>query len=423
MIPNLARRLVMLVAIIVGILASTGTSHAGPTTQIDRLYGQIEQRLSYMKDVAAWKWQNNRPIEDLGREAMVLSNTQMAAAAYGLDGPSTTAFFEAQIAAAKFVQQTYFNHWQSQGYDGGTPRDLQDTLRPAISRTGDDILALISLALPQVAAANEGDLIADLALPKDLRVNLAEGLKQIHLNDEASTGRFTAIMYRGAVRVGTTGDYAPFSTGAIGQRTGIDIDLALSLADYMDVRLVFVETSWPSLLEDLADYDIGMSGISIMPFRQEIGHMSVPYHTGGKTPIIRCTDRAKFSSMQDIDQPQVRMIVNPGGTNERFARAHIEQASLDVFSDNTEIFGEIVAGRADVMITDAIEVAYQAARDPRLCPALPGQTLTVAEKGFLMPKDDLLLKHVNRWLGRLKNEGTLDAIFDAHLNPSGQAAP
>ncbi len=419
MILNALRGFFLLVIV----SASTSAVQAGQTTQIDRLYGQIEQRLSYMKDVAAWKWQNKKPIEDLDREAIVLANTQKAAEAYGLDGPSTRAFFMAQIAAAKFIQKTHFDRWQTNGYDGGSPPDLQNKLRPAISQSGDNILALISLALPQISAAKDGDLIADLSLPKNFRVDMAAGLKQIYLNEKASTGRYAEILYRGALRVGTTGDYAPFSTGGIGNRSGIDIDLALSLADYLDVRLVFVQTSWPTLLEDLPNYDIGMSGISIQPFRQKVGYMSAPYHIGGKTPIIRCADQSKFASMADIDRAGVRIIVNPGGTNERYARANITQASLVIFSDNTEIFNEIVDGRADVMITDAIEVAYQAARNPNLCPALPDKTLTVAEKGFLMPKDDLLLRHVNRWLAWLKDEGSLSAIFDAHLRVPGQSAP
>ena len=408
-------------AVMVALLINVPASMAGPTSQIDRLYGQIEQRLSHMKDVAAWKWQNDQPIEDLEREAIVLASTQKAARAYGLDGPSTRAFFLAQIAAAKFIQRTHFDRWQANGYDGGSPPDLQNTLRPAINRSGDNILALISLALPQIASARDSELIADLPLPKAYRVDMAEGLKQIHLSDDAATGRFAAILYRGALRVGTTGDYAPFSMGGIGNRTGIDIDLARSLADYLDVRLVFIETSWPTLLEDLPDYDIGMSGISIQPFRQEVGHMSAPYHMGGKTPVIRCADQNKYTSMADIDQAGVQVIVNPGGTNERFARANINQASLVIFSDNTEIFDEIIAGRADVMITDAIEVAYQTAREPTLCPALPSRTLTHAEKGFLMSKDDLLLRHVNRWLARMQQDGRLDAIFDAHLREPGQS--
>ena len=53
------------------------------------------------------------------------------------------------------------------------------------------------------------------------------------------------------------------------------------------------------------------------------------------------------------------MIVNPGGTNERFARANIKDADITVFPDNTVIFDEIAKGNADLMMTDASETRYQ----------------------------------------------------------------
>ena len=55
-------------------------------------------------------------------------------------------------------------------------------------------------------------------------------------------------------------------------------------------------------------------------------------------------------------------------------------ALVVLFEDNTAIFDEIVEGRADVMITDAIEVAFQTARNPELCPAMPGKTFTVSQR-------------------------------------------
>lgn len=61
------------------------------------------------------------------------------------------------------------------------------------------------------------------------------------------------------------------------------------------------------------------------------------------------------------------MIVNPGGTNEAFAKANIHQATVITHSDNTTIFDKIVAGRADVMITDGSETEYQAKLHPELC--------------------------------------------------------
>ncbi|MDZ7686146.1 MAG: transporter substrate-binding domain-containing protein [Gammaproteobacteria bacterium] len=102
--------------------------------------------------------------------------------------------------------------------------------------------------------------------------------------------RLEQILATGTLRVGTTGDYAPFSFSSDGEQfEGIDIELAHDLAESLDVRLELVHTTWPTLEKDLAAgrYDIAMSGVSRTLARQRHGYSSPPYHVGGKTPIVR----------------------------------------------------------------------------------------------------------------------------------------
>jgi cyclohexadienyl dehydratase len=411
--------------LMLGVFSTATSAQNNPEPEVSRLYELIAHRLSFMEDVAAWKWQNDKPVEDKAREAIVLTAAAQQSEQYGLDGSSTTSFFIAQMEAAKLIQRQQFEGWAARSPDEVQPPisapDLSTELRPAITQAGNDILAQISLTLPYLQDIDADALGRVIALPPAHLAAVVAGLKQIRYHDTAQSTLWPTILQQGRLRVGTTGDYAPFSTSTVeGNRTGIDIDLAQSLAAFLGVQLVFTQTSWPTLLDDLTagKYDIAMSGISIKPFRQKIGHMSEPYQTGGKTPIIRCADQDKLNSLDAIDEPGIRVIVNPGGTNERYTMTNIKEAPIRVFDNNSEIFDEIVAGRADVMITDAIEVIYRSGRHPSLCPALPGETLTVSQKGFLMPQDDVFLLHVNRWLHGIQEDGTLQAIFDKHLKPS-----
>ena len=183
----------------------------------------------------------------------------------------------------------------------------------------------------------------------------------------------------------------------------------------MGVQPEFVLTSWPALIDDLqtGNYDIAMSGVSRTLARQQVGLLSRPYHADGKTPIGRCADRARFGSLDRIDQPDVRVVVNPGGTNERFVDERIRQARKVLHPDNRTIFAEIAAGRADVMFTDRIEVDLQARRHPELC-ALLADDLTYQEKSYLMPQDPIWLEFVDTWLALRLAEGAVDAAFAAH---------
>src|SRR5262245_19696101 len=104
-------------------------------------------------------------------------------------------------------------------------------------------------------------------------------------------GRRDEIVRRGVLRVGTTGDYAPFSyrVNAASPFIGLEIEMAGELAKALGVRLEWVKTSWPALMADLArdQFDIAMSGVSVTPERQQVAAFSLPYWRDGKTPITR----------------------------------------------------------------------------------------------------------------------------------------
>ena len=173
-----------------------------------------------------------------------------------------------------------------------------------------------------------------------------------------TTTRLDAIVGGGTLRVGLTEDYRPFSfADASGKVEGIDVDMAMSLAQSLGVKLEIVKTSWSTLKSDLEanSFDIAMGGITITLDRQKIGLFSNPVFSSGKTPITHCGDEPKYETIAAIDQPGVHVIVNPGGTNERFDRAHLQKATIIQWSDNATIFDALVEGKADLMITDAVE--------------------------------------------------------------------
>ena len=210
-----------------------------------------------------------------------------------------------------------------------------------------------------------------------------------------------AILARGTLRVGLTGDYRPFSIkDAAGRFEGLDVDMAESLARALGVKLEIVPTAWPSLMADLQAqrYDIGMGGISVTLERAKTAMFSAPVMRTGKTPIARCTEQARFTTIADIDKPGVRVIINPGGTNDRFARANLHQAEIVVFPNNAAIFDEIVASRADVMVTDAVEARLQQRLHPELCAIHPDQPFDFSELAYLLPRDPALKAFVDQWL-------------------------
>lgn len=234
--------------------------------------------------------------------------------------------------------------------------------------------------------------------------------------DVTSKSRFDVILSRGTLKVGTTGDYKPYSFKDLksGAFKGFDIDLAYDLAKALGVEVEFIETSWPTLAEDLKNdrFDIAMGGISVTLERQKTGLFSKPYLNDGKSPISRCAERHRYVTIEDIDRANVKVIVNPGGTNEKFVVTHLKHAQILVWKDNTTIFDQIVEGKADVMITDASETMYQQKLHPGiLCAVNPERPFNNFEKAYWVQRAPYLTAFVDQWLHQLKRNGIFDALY------------
>lgn len=390
-------------ALLLFALLSAGAANAQTLTEL------VQTRLGYMKDVAAYKWQQQLPIENLEREEQVLDSARMEALRHRLDVAQSRQFFQAQIDAAKDIQHYWHALWRmNPDQQPAGAVDLNGSIRPQLLTLGNRIVA--SLAHP--SSQLERIQVEGLSNARN------EQLQAAALAVTTYPNQLQQVLASSLLRVGYTGDYPPFS---LAQGTeppvGIDAELARDLAASLGVDVHWVQTSWPTLMNDLGSgqFDIAMSGVSINLTRARQAAFSQPYHRGGKAAIIRCADQHRFSSLERIDQAGTRVVVNPGGTNEAFSRATLLKASLQVHPDNRSIFEEIIAGRADVMFTDQIEVQLQSARHTELCPAEPGQTLSFSQKGYLMPQDPVWTAYVDTWLAQRVGDGTIAATIARHL--------
>ena len=233
------------------------------------------------------------------------------------------------------------------------------------------------------------------------------------------------VKARGVLLVGTTGDYCPMSY--LNPRThayeGFDTALTEDLATSLGVGIQYVPTTWPSLMQDTLDrkFDLAICGITITPARKEQALMSEGYLENGKTVLCRVEDAEKYVSLAAINRPEVRVMENPGGLNEKFARAQLPDATLTIHPVNEEIPALVASGRADVMITEVMEAAYYAGQDPRLAAPLLDRPFTRGQLGVLLPPgNEALLEYVNRFLEEERRSGRLDELSGEYLHLGNQ---
>ena len=244
----------------------------------------------------------------------------------------------------------------------------------------------------------------------------------VSVNDNPSAGQTTVgrIVERGRLQVGTTGDYRPLSyREADGSYWGFGIELAGEIAEQLGVDIEFVQTSWPTLTADVLTepqrFDLAIGGITVTDARRETMLMSDGYLANGKTILCRAADADRYHSLADLDKPEVRVMVNPGGLNEKFANANLTHATVIVHQKNEEIPTQVAIGNADVMITEITEAPWYVTTDPRLAAPLLNSPFTHGQIGVLMRKgQDDLLALVNSVIARMKADGTLRKLHEKY---------
>lgn len=270
-----------------------------------------------------------------------------------------------------------------------------------------------------------------MILPLLLGILLSGCKIDININARPNTAQENAVLpgastspdevkMRGVLRVGTAGDYMPMSylDPASGKYIGFDAALAKDLANELGVKLEYVKTSWPTLMEDTCNekFDIAICGITVTDARKEAALMSEGYMENGKTVLCRVEDADKYTSLESINKPDVTVMENPGGLNERFARENLPDARLIIHDINQEIPGLISKGAADVMITEIMEAGYYVGQFDNLAAPLIHEPFTSGELGVLMPKgSDALLEYINDFLEREKASGRLDDLAQEHI--------
>jgi cyclohexadienyl dehydratase len=223
-----------------------------------------------------------------------------------------------------------------------------------------------------------------------------------------------------SLRVGTSGDYPPFSL-ALGEDPvvfeGFDLDLARDFSATQGLPLIAVRFRWPHLLRDLsADrFDVAMSGVTITPERSAVGAFSVPVVETGAVVLARRGER--FPNVDSLDQSEIRIGVNAGGYLEGVARGRFRHATLVMIPDNSAVLDAFVAGHLDAVVTDTAEAAgwMAAAGDVTLM-----GPLTRDRKAYLLRADRPdLAAQLDRFLLEREADGSLAALRALHLGPNG----
>ena len=214
------------------------------------------------------------------------------------------------------------------------------------------------------------------------------------------------------VRVGTSGDYPPFSAldtaGApfdVEHVRGLDVDLLRAFAKERGHELELVRFRWPELREAMrvGRFDIAVGGITVRPERSVRGIFTRPVVESASYALVR--DTARFPDAASL--ATARIAVNEGGHLERVARTRFPRAHIVAVPDNSAPPRLLAAGEVDAALTDDAEAPLWQRKVPGSRALGP---LTRDVKAFwVRPARADLAASLDRWLALREEDGTLAA--------------
>ncbi len=206
------------------------------------------------------------------------------------------------------------------------------------------------------------------------------------------------------ILIGTTGDYPPLTYRTESGYRGKDIKIIMDFAAAEHRIIKFIPTTWQTMSEDLLNdkFNIAVGGVSDNPKRRELFYLSDAIASSAKVPLIRCSDRERFTKFANIDSESIVVVENRGGTNQDFALQHIQHAALVLYPQNDKALAGLsnLKTPTDVMFTDDVEVQYQHQINPLLCLANIPEKFPASNKIFLFAKTNKgqkLNKLFNSW--------------------------
>ena len=239
---------------------------------------------------------------------------------------------------------------------------------------------------------------------------LAAFLSVFSLSVHASS-RLDSIKQNNELKVCIWPDY--FTISYKNPRTqileGIDIDMAKALAEHLNVKLTFIESSFAKLVPNMQNNacDIAMHGVGIRESRKPYMNFSDPHLISG-IYAISMKSNPNISKWDDIDQPDNVIVVQKGTYMEPVMRDYLKKGELKVVDSFKAREQEVESGRADVFMTDFPYGRRMAELTKWARLLIPNEELAPTPYAYAIPKGDAVwLKAVNDFVALVKKDGRL----------------
>jgi L-cystine transport system substrate-binding protein len=215
-------------------------------------------------------------------------------------------------------------------------------------------------------------------------------------------GDLAKIKAAGALRIGTEGNYSPFTYhDSKNVLVGFDVEIAQEIAKRLGVKASFSEGPWDGLIAGLDSnrYDAVINEVTITEARKAKYDFSDPYGATKAVLIVKTGD-TKIKTFADLKGKKV--VANLTTTYAQLARDN----GAEVISSDLP-FDLVSQGRADATINDRLFFLDYKKQKPNVPLTIVAEHNEVDYQGVIVRKGNPdLVAAINKALADLKADGT-----------------
>jgi len=224
------------------------------------------------------------------------------------------------------------------------------------------------------------------------------------------------IKKRGKLRAGVSAFVPWVMRAKDGSMIGFEIDIAKMIAKDMEVEVEFVPTAFSGIIPALiaGEFDIIMTGISLVPKRNLTVNFSNPYNWGGIGMAANKKLTANWKK-DDWNKENVIFTVRRGSTDSiESVRKVSAKAQIRQFDDDAQAIQDVLNGTAHAFVTAEPKPTNYALDYPDQIWQPYGKDLLLRwPSAFAVRKGDPdILNFLNNWITLANERGTIQERHD-----------
>jgi polar amino acid transport system substrate-binding protein len=219
----------------------------------------------------------------------------------------------------------------------------------------------------------------------------------------------------GVLTVGTDAPYPPFLIGNPEDPdfSGYEIELFNAISEKLGLEPQYSNTNFAAVFRDTANglFDIAVVSSTILPERERVVDFTDPHYEAQQALLV--TEDSDIASVDDLDGAIVG--AQDGTTGEAYANDETGASEVRGFPQGPDAITALVTGQVDATIIDQ-PVAVDAV-EKQGGMEIAEEIQTEELYGFpVAPDNDGLREAVNQALAELKEDGTVDELYEKYFS-------